>query len=608
MKKEKKPPELKKKRWHAYDCAIYCLRSSPFWFSAMIFFRFVWGLFPAAQIFTTASFVDSALAIFAGKAGMNSIFLPLGGIMGIALFLNFSDAIYTFIIHKFRNSFVVRTNMVFTEMQASLKYRYIEDPETLDLIRRATEDPAGKMSDRATRLTYVVQLILSIATTVAAVFVAVWYSGIAAVLFLIPSVILAVRSGLDDYDAFWNNEKIMRRADSYGSMLFIKDYLEERRTFGYTPFILGRWLKSKKEADAINIKTSIRNARRQNLSNVLNYLVYAGVGVALLFGLSQGKTSAGMFVGTMNAILALSWRLYDAAWQIRWFVQCEKNLGDLSGFIALERDEETLAEPADMSGKSFGTIEFRNVTFRYPGTERDILKNCSFTLEEGVRYAVVGVNGAGKTTMTKLLTKLYDEYEGEITVGGRNLRDIPLSEVKGLFSVVFQDFAKYEIKYRDNIALGAPEREADDNAVLDATHRIGLDDALRALHSGLDTPLGKAMADGVDLSGGEWQRVAIARSLYKNAPMSILDEPTAALDPLAEKAVYEMFRDVTRGRSAIFITHRLGAARIADKILLIDGGAVSEFGSHDELMKLGGKYAEMFHAQSSWYEEGGESA
>ena len=210
--------------------------------------------------------------------------------------------------------------------------------------------------------------------------------------------------------------------------------------------------------------------------------------------------------------------------------------------------------------------------------------------------------------MTKLLTKLYDEYEGEITVGGRNLRDIPLSEVKGLFSVVFQDFAKYEIKYRDNIALGAPEREADEQAVLDATHRIGLDDALDALHSGLDTPLGKAMADGVDLSGGEWQRVAIARSLYKNAPMSILDEPTAALDPLAEKAVYEMFRDVTRGRSAIFITHRLGAARIADKILLIDGGAVSEFGSHDELMKLGGKYAEMFHAQSSWYEEGGESA
>ena len=214
----------------------------------------------------------------------------------------------------------------------------------------------------------------------------------------------------------------------------------------------------------------------------------------------------------------------------------------------------------------------------------------------------MGVNGAGKTTITKLLTGLYDNYEGEIYLNGKNLREYTLAELKGYFTVVYQDFAKYQIEYKDNVKLGDVLRD-DDGRMVECTRQIGLDGVVDTLHSGADTPLGKVSENGVDLSGGEWQRLAIARSLYSASPMKILDEPTAALDPIAESGIYELFRDITMNKSAIFITHRLGAAKIADKIIVIDGGRVAEFGSHAELIRQGGIYAEMFNTQRGWYEE-----
>jgi ATP-binding cassette subfamily B protein len=238
------------------------------------------------------------------------------------------------------------------------------------------------------------------------------------------------------------------------------------------------------------------------------------------------------------------------------------------------------------------------------------LRDLSLCLEGSRHYAVAGINGAGKTTLTKLLTGLYGEYEGEILLNGKNLREYSQGELKGIFAVVYQDFARYFISVAENIALGDQSggTENDETGSSGTARReavlrqIGLEDAVRELPRGADTDLGKIREGGSDLSGGQWQRLAIARALYRPSAVYILDEPTAALDPVAESEVYGMFGTISAGKPTIFITHRLGAARLADEIVVIDQGRVAEQGSHEALMEQGGIYAGMFESQRSWYQ------
>lgn len=228
-----------------------------------------------------------------------------------------------------------------------------------------------------------------------------------------------------------------------------------------------------------------------------------------------------------------------------------------------------------------------------------MLDDFSLKLEKGKHYAFVGVNGAGKTTMTKLMTGLYRDFKGEILLNGRDIRTYDAKALKSLCSVVFQDFARYQVPARDSIAVGLPAREA---RVEDAVRTVGLRDAIDALPKGLDTPLGKIYEGGQDLSGGEWQRLAIARALVSGAPVRILDEPTAALDPMSESRFYEQFAGMSRGVTTLFISHRLGSTRLADRIFVIDGGRIAEEGTQAELLAAGGLFADMFEAQRSWYQ------
>ena len=299
---------------------------------------------------------------------------------------------------------------------------------------------------------------------------------------------------------------------------------------------------------------------------------------------------------TLHLIQMMSWELSDTMNKIAQNLEYCK---DLTAFCALSETPGALDLPG--AGIPFESLEFRQVSFRYPGTERDILKDFSLRLERGRHYAFVGINGAGKTTLTKLLTGLYDNYEGEILLNDRELRTYSQADLKAFFSVVYQDFARYQISLEDNIALGNVLQK-DQTKIREAAEAMGLGQTIAGLPRGMETPLGKIKEQGVDLSGGQWQRLAIARALYNPAAVQILDEPTAALNPVAESGIYEMFGKISAGKSTIFITHRLGAARLADEIIVVDGGKVAEKGNHEELLSQKGIYASMYEAQRSWYQ------
>ena len=323
--------------------------------------------------------------------------------------------------------------------------------------------------------------------------------------------------------------------------------------------------------------------------------------LAFLRPLQAGVIDVAFYVAAVIALMQAERVVAQELVQITSrLAQHREFLGDLSTLSALPETPRALTRRPPH--EAFEALEFAGVSFTYPGAVEPVLTDVSFTLERGRHYALVGANGAGKSTITRLMLGLYRPCGGRITINGTPLGDWSQEELNGLFGVVFQDFARYALTVRDNVTLGLPERDGRGELVRASLRRAGLDEAVAALPQGVDAPLGKVLPGGVDLSGGQWQRLALARSLAGTAPVRILDEPTAALDPLAESEVYRSYSQVAAGLTTLFISHRLGSTKIADRILVLDGGVIAETGTHDELMRLAGRYAQMFTTQRHWYE------
>ncbi len=249
-----------------------------------------------------------------------------------------------------------------------------------------------------------------------------------------------------------------------------------------------------------------------------------------------------------------------------------------------------------------GLIEFKGVSFHYPGAERMVLENVSFTLHPGQALALVGENGAGKTTLVKLLARLYDPSEGQILLDGRDLREYDLADYYRQIGVIFQDFARYDLTARENIGLGCVEAIEDRERVRQAARLGGAAGLIEKLPQQIETVLGKRFEGGVDLSGGEWQKVALSRAFMREAGLLILDEPTAALDIYAESEIYGRFAELTRGKTTVFVTHRLSSVKMAQKILVLKEGRLIEEGTHEGLLAKGGEYARMFTMQAERYQ------
>ena len=276
-------------------------------------------------------------------------------------------------------------------------------------------------------------------------------------------------------------------------------------------------------------------------------------------------------------------------------------LTDLLEFFAVKPRIRSRAHALPAPRPIRDGYEFRNVCFNYPGSSRLILNKINFRIEAGERIALVGENGQGKTTLVKLLSRLYDPTSGKILLDGADLRDYDLEDLHREIGVIFQDFMKYDLTARENIGVGRIGQVKDDVLLREAAHKSGATDVLAKLPGGLDQVLGRRFEGGVDLSGGEWQKFALARAYLRDSQVLILDEPTSSLDAAAEYEVFERFAELTRGRTALFISHRLSTVRMADRIVVIEDGGVSEDGTHQQLIDNGGRYAQLFEMQAASY-------
>lgn len=590
-----------KKTYRMRDFFLIPFSICPVLTSVKIINRVFGALLPSLQLLVTADFIDTAIAIFNGTEEKSRIYTPLILLILMVAYTYLNWHLISYINMKAEMKLTREYRSALVEKRAKLKYEHIENNDTWDLITRICTDPVAKIQGGFDNLLSAADIIIRVVSLLIILMAQVWWAGIAIVAMSAPLFYLAVKGGREIYKASVEAQKHTRRAEYLRTVLQSRENVEERSLFGYTDQVNEQWFEKFEAARKIELKTTMKYFIRIKASSIVTVLLSLLITLVLIFPLRSKAISIGMFMSlvttTMNLIQMMSWNLNNTMSEL---AKNHEYLKDLTTFMGLTETDGALDIPAD-SVPGLESIEFRNVSFRYPGTDKDILKGFNLLLDKNLHYAIVGVNGAGKTTLTKLLTGMYDNYEGDILINGRNLREYTQAQLKAIFAVVYQDFAKYSIPLEDNVALGNVKMR-DDRRIAQAAHDAGLDDATEGLKHGMKTWLGKIREGGVDLSGGEWQKVALARCLYHPAQMRILDEPTAALDPVAESGVYEMFGRVSAGLSTLFITHRLGAARLADEIVVIADGQVAELGSHNELLKKKGIYAEMFEAQRSWYQ------
>lgn len=394
---------------------------------------------------------------------------------------------------------------------------------------------------------------------------------------------------------------IKREKDYYKSCIVSTEYHKETRTLGG----FGYFIRKFQDVMEILLRETWKTEKKANFIELSSKLVivagYAGVLVLLISNLLAGEIRISEFSAVFSSLGYMFMMMDEALWH---FVQSPmESYATVRHFVTFLDREEPQAEDREIDfDRDEICVEFKDVSFQYPDADQPALKHINLKIKKGEILAVVGMNGAGKTTLTRLLLGIYQPKEGTVSVAGVDTKSVsPKSLYKGM-SAVFQKFQRYKMSLEENVDISnarcqkAPDREG----VLEALHKSEVDYTTEHFPDGLDTMLSRDF-DGVDLSGGQWQRIGIARGIYKDHRIVVLDEPTAAIDPKEEYALYHKFREISQGKTCVLVTHRLGAARIADRIVLLKDGEIQEMGSHQELIAQNGYYSQMYESQKKWY-------
>lgn len=591
---------LEIRKYNILDSIKLPLKYSPIYAILIAVVKVLDGIIPILQVMVMAEFIDTSISVASMNGDIRKVFPSMLGVVAIVAYGWVSETIISFFDVKLEIQLREKLRLEVVEKRARLSYKYIESSESWDLIARVCKDIEVKVKDGYKNILSLIALIINVVGILSILIAKVWWAALIISVFSIPLFVLAIKGGKANYDTQKEILKHIRKYEYLGEVLAGREAAEERSLFDYSEDVNDMWWEQYETSRKAMQITEGKWMIRIKMGSVIFSFIAIFIIAVLINPVINGLITVGIFMSIVNAVNSL---IKTMSWQLSAMLSdIAKNreyLKDLTNFMALEEEEEATDKPLENITK-FETLEFKNVRFKYPETDNYILDGMSFIIEAGKHYAFVGINGAGKTTVTKLITGLYKDYEGDILVNGKNIKEHSQGYLKALCSVVYQDFAKYFISFKDNISLGCVN-EINDERIFKAINTMELNDVVENLPNRVESLLGKIKKGGVDLSGGQWQRVAMARSIVSPAPLRILDEPTAALDPISESTIYEKFEDISKGGTTIFISHRLGSTKLANEIFVLGEGRVLERGSHIELINKNGVYAEMYESQKGWY-------
>jgi ATP-binding cassette subfamily B protein len=576
-------------------------RSGPTVVSLGLFFRLLASLLPIALLWIAKLIIDSIVHVVANHQALKPDFWWLVvAEFGLAVFGSILGRSIDYLDALLADKYTRQVSIEVMKHAAALDLVTYEDPVFYDRLERARVQATDRLGMIQSIGRLVQQAITAVSLSVSIIVFSPWLL-LLLVLGVIPAFLGESHFAFLGYATNFRQTPIRRRLDYLRVLGGSREAAKELKLFGLKEFLIERFTSLSDQIYRENVGLARRRLIAGAFLSMVGTAGYYSAYVFIVWRTINGMLTIGELTFLSGAIVQASGNIQQIFSTLASIADQALFLTDLLAFFEMRPTIYSKPHALPAPRPIVRGFEFRNVSFRYPGSSRLVLDGLNFHLRPGERVAIVGENGQGKTTIVKLLTRLYDPVEGQVLLDGVDLREYRLEDLYREIGVIFQDFMRYELTARENIAIGQIEELSRLEALQLAAKKSMAAAVIERLPFGYEQTLGRRFEGGVDLSGGEWQKLALARAYLRNAQLLILDEPTAALDARSEFEVFRRFAELTTGKTALFISHRFSTVRMADRVVVLEKGKISEDGSHDELARLGGTYAEMFEMQAAHY-------
>ena len=577
-------------------------RTSPGLTFSNIFLRLFKAAIPLGQLYVGKLIIDEVIhLISAPQKDFDQLWWWIGIELGLAVFSEIFNRLISLTDALLGDLYANHSSIELMHKAASLDLGMFEDSEFYDKLERARRQTTGRVVLMSMVLSQLQDLITIVFLGAGLVVFEPW---LILILFIavLPSFLSEAYFSRSSYSLVRSWTPQRRELDYLRYIGASVETAKEIKVFGLDTFLTGRFSRIAKDYYQANKSIAVKRTIWGTLLQILSVLAYYGAYILIIVRTVAGVVTVGDMTFLSGSFNRLQNQLQNLLSTFTRITESALYLQDYFDFLAIVptiRDHpEAIAAPKEIKDG----IRFENVGFKYPGTEVWAVRHISFFLQPGEKLALVGENGAGKTTLVKLLARMYDPSEGQILIDGIDIRQFSIESYRKMIGVIFQDYVRFSFKAGENVAVGQIEESENTQQIKTAAEKSLADPVIQKLPGGYDQMLGKRFSEGIDLSGGEWQKIALARAYMRDAQIVILDEPTASLDARAEYEVFKRFSELTKGKSAVIISHRFSTVRMADRILVLKNGELLELGTHEELLDKNGLYAELFALQAKGYQ------
>jgi len=602
--------EEPKRRWHVYRTGFatllrlvkLCAKLSPKGIASVLAIRLAQGMLPLVVLFSLEHLVDAIGAAVQTRQGMTpQTALWLSVFTLSLLFSALMHVIGRLISSQVQEIVKERCQSEIMQKAYRLSLADFDRAELYDSLQRVNR---GMDRRFISTLSSVFNLVADLVAVVSTLSYLVFIHWAVPLVFAAGSLIFTfvqVRSLKERYLLHRRQTTPGRQLNYLHQLMTSRETASELRLYGLKHYVLQAWTSLNARLVGERLKLAGRVFRLQLVSSAGHSLVFALVIMGLFLLGTNGLLSIGRLAAILRAVQSFQHNLNGLMWTAALIQNDLRYVEEFFEYLDLAEEKRTgIALARDVPLRQ--GIRFRSVGFTYPGTDRPVLRHLDLEIRPGEKIALIGDNGCGKSTLVKLLLGLYKPTEGTVTIEGIDANAIDKNAWRARTTAIFQDFHKYQLlSVRDNIGIGDIEHRGSNERVQRAAQLSGADSFIRTLPESYDTLLGKEFG-GTELSGGQWQKIAVARAYFRDSELLVLDEPTASLDAKAEVEMYRQFQRVAEGKTVVFISHRLGVAKLADRIIVMKNGRIEEMGTHDELLDGNGYYAEMYRLQAQWYQ------
>ena len=575
---------------------------SPSLFYLNIALRIIDAIIPVAQLWVAKQIIDQIVEqIGSGDKSLDKVLLLVALEFGLAILSDIMNRIINLCDGLLGDKYSNASSVEIIKKTAELNLEQLEDPTFYDKLERARQQTSNRVSLLSNILAQFQDIIVISSLLVGVVLFEPWLL-LLLIFSILPTIINEIKFSGTSYSLSrsWTQE---RRELDYLRYAGASDVTaKEVKLFGLSGYLAKRFEELADKYFNASKKLAIQRSFWGSSFNILGTSAYYVAYLLIIFRTISGILSIGDLSFLSGSFNRLRSKLQGFFIRFTSITESSMYLQDYFEFLALTNSDPPADQLVQVPKKILKGFEFRNVGFKYPNTERWVVRNLNFNIGAGEKMAFVGENGAGKTTLIKLLLRYYDPTEGTILLDDVDIKCFDRTSYQQYFGVIFQDFVKFELTLRENIAVGKIEALSDDIVIAEASEKSLADQVIQIVPNGMEQQLGRRFRNGVELSGGQWQKIALARAYMKDAEVLILDEPTSALDARAEFEAFKRFIALTVGKTAVIISHRFSTVRMADRIIVLKDGALLEQGSHDDLLSKNGLYAELFNLQAEGYQ------